>query len=239
MNAGREGGDGLGGGVDVGGLGVVVVLDAVDGGHELEPMLDGLELLDGAANCLGRHAGEAGRDDSGQHILDIVRALERNSGERHDLLDRRRLWPRDRRRSHPQAMRPARPDARLRTSRPWRWRGRRPRRRGYCRRSAPRSRSHSARRRCAPWPRIVLEAAVAVEMVGRDVEDDGDVGMELDGAFKLEAGDLEDRPGVGSAFVDEPDDGHADVAADEGGKAGSRREFRRAGRWWWFCRWSR
>jgi hypothetical protein len=39
-----EGGDGLGGGVHVGGLGVVVELDAVDGGHKLQAVLDGLEF---------------------------------------------------------------------------------------------------------------------------------------------------------------------------------------------------
>ena len=78
VNAGREGGDGLGGGIDVGGLGVVVVLDAVDRGHVLQAVLDGLELLDGAANCLGRHAGQTSGNNSGQHILNVVRALERN-----------------------------------------------------------------------------------------------------------------------------------------------------------------
>ena len=62
---------------------------------------------------------------------------------------------------------------------------------------------------------VVLEGAVAIEVVGRDVEDDGDLGMKLLGGFELEAGDFEDRPGFGGAFVDEGDDGDADVAADE------------------------
>jgi hypothetical protein len=57
MNAATEGGDGLGGGVHVGGLGVVVELDAVAGGHVLQAMLDGLEVFDGAANGIGRDAG--------------------------------------------------------------------------------------------------------------------------------------------------------------------------------------
>jgi hypothetical protein len=62
-------------------------------------------------------------------------------------------------------------------------------------------------------------------VIGRDVEDDGDLGMELLGGFELEAGDLEDGPGVGRAFGDELDDGEADVAADEGGKAGLPEDF--------------
>ncbi len=49
-----EGGDGLGGGVDVGGLGVVVELDAVEGGDVFEAMLDGLEVFDGAADGVRR-----------------------------------------------------------------------------------------------------------------------------------------------------------------------------------------
>ena len=40
----------FGSGVHVGGLGVVVEVDAVDGGHEFQAMFDGLKLLDGAGN---------------------------------------------------------------------------------------------------------------------------------------------------------------------------------------------
>ena len=50
MDAGGKCGDGLGGGVHVGGFGVVVELDAVDGGDVFQAMLDGLEFLDGAAD---------------------------------------------------------------------------------------------------------------------------------------------------------------------------------------------
>ena len=73
--------------------------------------------------------------------------------------------------------------------------------------------------------RVVFEGAVAVEVVGRDVEDDGDVGMELFSGFELEAGDFEDRPGVVGRFVDEGDDGHANVAADQRGNAGLLEDF--------------
>ena len=40
----------LSGGVDVGGFGVVVEVDAVDGGDEFEAMLDGVEGFDGGAD---------------------------------------------------------------------------------------------------------------------------------------------------------------------------------------------
>ena len=72
---------------------------------------------------------------------------------------------------------------------------------------------------------VVLEGAVAIEVVGRDVEDDGDCGMELLGGFELEAGDFEDGPGVVGAVVDQRDDRDADVAADQRGQAGLLQDF--------------
>ena len=72
---------------------------------------------------------------------------------------------------------------------------------------------------------VVLEGAVAIEVVGSDVENDGDLRMKLEGAFKLEAGDFKDRPGVVGALVDEGDDGNADVAADQCGQAGFQKDF--------------
>ena len=86
---------------------------------------------------------------------------------------------------------------------------------------------------------VVLEGAVPVEVVRRDVEDDGDLGMKLLGAFELEAGDFKDRPGFVCALVDERDDGDADVAADQGVESGCFEDFADQRRWWWFCRWSR
>ena len=77
----RKRGDRLGRGVDIGGLGIVVVVDAVNGGHELQPMLDRMERRDRARNDLGRYIRHAGRANRGQHILDIVLALERNLGQ--------------------------------------------------------------------------------------------------------------------------------------------------------------
>ena len=69
----------FGGGVDVGGLRVVVELDAVDGGNKFQAMLDSLKILDGAGDR--RRAGHAGQPrcaDRSQHILHVVLAFERN-----------------------------------------------------------------------------------------------------------------------------------------------------------------
>jgi hypothetical protein len=81
VNAGIEGGDGLHGGVDVGGLGVVVVFDAVDGGDVFEAMLDGVEVFDGLANRLRWSTGKPSGADGGENVLDVVRALEGDFAE--------------------------------------------------------------------------------------------------------------------------------------------------------------
>src|SRR5271166_6674511 len=78
MYAATEGRDSFGGGVHVGGFGVVVELDAVSRGHVFEAVLDGTEIFDCATNYIDRNAGQTGGNDSGQHILDVVRAFERN-----------------------------------------------------------------------------------------------------------------------------------------------------------------
>jgi hypothetical protein len=50
----REGSDRFGCGVHVGGLGVVVEVDAVHFGDEFQAMLDGLEAFDGGSRICGR-----------------------------------------------------------------------------------------------------------------------------------------------------------------------------------------
>src|SRR5277367_298199 len=80
VNAGREGSDSFHGGIDVSGFGVVVVVDSVDIGDEFEAVFDGTEALDSDANLLGCDSGEAGRADGGEHVLNIVLALEGYGG---------------------------------------------------------------------------------------------------------------------------------------------------------------
>ena len=51
-------------------------------------------------------------------------------------------------------------------------------------------------------------------MVRRDVQDHGNLGVELVGGFQLEARNFEHRPAILAGFVDQRDDRHADIAAD-------------------------
>ena len=73
--------------------------------------------------------------------------------------------------------------------------------------------------------RVVLECAVAIEVVGSDVENDGDGGMELLRGFELEAGDFKHRPCAVGALFGKRNDGDADVAADERRKSGPLEDF--------------
>ena len=68
---------------------------------------------------------------------------------------------------------------------------------------------------------VVFKAAVTVKMIRRDVENHGDVGMELLSGFQLEARYLEYRPAFVGAIVDERHNRDADVAANQGGQVAS------------------
>jgi len=57
VNVAGERFEGLDGGIDVGGFGIVVVIDAGDFGDEFEAVLYGLEISDSVANLFGRAAG--------------------------------------------------------------------------------------------------------------------------------------------------------------------------------------
>src|SRR5271157_2381714 len=58
VNVGREGFESLDSGVDVGRLGVVVVVDAGDFGDKFQAMFDGLEILNGLADLFGLAADQ-------------------------------------------------------------------------------------------------------------------------------------------------------------------------------------
>ena len=72
---------------------------------------------------------------------------------------------------------------------------------------------------------VVFESAVAIKVIGSDVEDDGDRWVELLGAFELEAGNFKNGPGVVGALFSKRYNGDADVAADERGKSGLLEDF--------------
>ncbi len=46
---------------------------------------------------------------------------------------------------------------------------------------------------------IIRESLVAIEMIGRDIQDHGDARMEVDDGLELKAGNFEDDPGFGLA----------------------------------------
>src|ERR1019366_7517396 len=76
----------LDGRIDVGGLGIVVILNAAHRGYVFQAMLDCLEVRNGTADVSGIDACEHARAYSRQHVLDVMCALQRNLGNVQDGL---------------------------------------------------------------------------------------------------------------------------------------------------------
>ena len=75
----------LDGRVDVGGFGIVVVVDAADSGHEFQPVLDRFEVVNGTAESYRERSPSATpAANRGQNILQIVRAFQRNLRDLHE-----------------------------------------------------------------------------------------------------------------------------------------------------------
>ena len=85
---------------------------------------------------------------------------------------------------------------------------------------------------------VAAEAAVAVEVVGGEVEEDRDVGLQRAGEVDLVGGELEDDDHAVRGRV-EVEDAAADVAADLDRAAGLLAGRGRRGRWSSTCRSSR
>ena len=165
-------------------------------GDKLQPVLDGAEGFDRAADGFGRNLGETGGADGGENILDVVLALERNGFHLEDELRRGLLGGAEidgalvDEGSLADDARSAEPEE--------------PRFRAGC--GARGDIVVGVQDECVVGTLIgedallggdvIFHAAVAVEMVGRDVENHGNVGTELVGRLKLEAGDFEHRPAV-------------------------------------------
>src|SRR5215475_2770881 len=75
----------LDGGVDIRGLRVVVVLDALDGGHVFQAMLDCLEAADSLPNLVGRHTQQNSGTNACENVLHVMRALEANHAHQHNF----------------------------------------------------------------------------------------------------------------------------------------------------------
>src|ERR1017187_4242346 len=76
----------LDGCIDIGRLGVVVVLNATNTRDIFQPVLDRFEIRNSTANVSRIDACEHARAYSRQHVLDVVRALQRNFTDVHDGL---------------------------------------------------------------------------------------------------------------------------------------------------------
>src|SRR5271156_904543 len=196
VDTGWEGRDGFHGGIDVRGFGVVVVVDTVDVGHEFKPVFYGAKALDSNADLIGRDSGETGSADGGEDVFDIVLAFERDGGCLEDEFGRRLFGSAeincavvDEGSLAHNAFAAEPEDTRLGAD--------------------GGTRGHIVvgikdenivgglvGEDALLGSDVILKAAMAIEVIGRDVEDDGNVGMELRSGFKLEAGDLEHRPAV-------------------------------------------
>src|ERR1039458_8456911 len=67
----------LDGRVNIGGFGIVVILDAANRSHELQAMLHRFELGDRAPNLCRLDSGQHSDTNCCEHIFEIVRALQR------------------------------------------------------------------------------------------------------------------------------------------------------------------
>src|SRR5580692_4159764 len=210
-----ERGDSLGGGVDVGGFRIVEELDAVDCGYVFKAMLNGFEFLDSATDGVGSCSCKPRSADRSKNVLDVVLALERNARKRNDPLDGRVFGGaiNDMSGFDPCALRHGaieREPVDTRTGMRGSLRGAR---------VVGIEDNEVLRRLCGEdaflGASVVLEGPVAVEMIRRDVKNDGDLGMELLGGFELETGHFKNRPGIRRAFIDERNDGDANIAADQ------------------------
>src|ERR1035437_787095 len=75
----------LDGRVNVGGLRIVVILDATDRSNVLQTMLDRLERGDRAPDLCRLDSRQHSDTDCREHIFEIVRALQGNLARRHNL----------------------------------------------------------------------------------------------------------------------------------------------------------
>ena len=65
-------------GINVGGFGIVIERNAVDGRDQFQPVLHSAKFFYRLPHLLRRASGNHGHGDSGQHVLQIVFALELN-----------------------------------------------------------------------------------------------------------------------------------------------------------------
>src|SRR5579884_1242567 len=201
----------LDGCIHIGGLGVIVEIYAVDGGHVLEAVLDGFEFLHGFADAVGLAADQRPYADGREDIFQIVRTLEANLTDGHDFHVISFGPPEDFAVTHEGALvhffLAAEPEFLRFADRPQLHAG------GVVRVEN----SEVAGSLVLKNPRlgrdVGLKRVVAVEVVGRDVQDYGYFSVEGINGFELEARDFEHDIGVVGGFGNERDRRCTDVAA--------------------------
>ncbi len=220
VDAAGEGLQGLDGGVHVGRLGVVVIVDPGDGGHKFQAVLDRLEVLDRGANPGSFDTGKRAHHHCRQHIFEIMRALQSDLAARHHrplaaLIAEDNLAAADKRATlhFPLAAEPidtgpqagGEPGDRLVIGIQYREIG-----------------SPLIFEDARLGREIVRHAAVAIEVVRRKVQNGGDARAEALDRLQLKAGNLEHHPGIGRGLLDKTNCGGADVAAHQGFRAAGR-----------------
>src|SRR5271157_956419 len=173
-------------------------------------MLDGFKLANRAADLCRLDPHQHSHANSRQHVLNVVRALQRDLADRHDLALGPPIAPDNALPANessalhlPQATEPG--------HRSLGFRSHRDARRIVCiqyREIVSRLVLENAGLRGG----VVLKCVVPVEMIWGDVEDNRNLRMEALDGFQLEAANLQHNPGVVGGSLDEADRWSANVA---------------------------
>jgi hypothetical protein len=174
--------------IDIGGLGVVIPIDASPTSDELEPVLDSGETFHGRNNSIQIRSGEPRGRNGGHHVGDVVPPAEGDLGSRHDqALIEVDLFLFDpdsgrHRTGHAEPERAASSEAGI----------------AHADRVVSVQNGELMRLLCfeqAAFCRLIrFHRAVTIQVVGRHVQRDGDVGAKVRDGLQLEAGDFEDVP---------------------------------------------
>ena len=225
----------LDGRVHVGGLGVVVVVDAADGRHKFQAMFDRLEIAHRLANFLGCASHQSACAHGGQNILEIVCAFQRYLGNLHDLALRHSLFAPSVRENdvaitkddvavtHPRALLnfflPAEPEHLSARPGSHRYAG------GIVGIENRKVASLLVFEDAGFRVHINVKRPVAVEVVRRDVQHDRDFGTESLNRLQLKTGNLEHNDGFRLGALRQRNRRRANVATDECWETCGRHDF--------------
>src|SRR5215469_609054 len=201
-------------GVDAGGFGVVIEIDAAEVADELESMFDGAEFANGVRNRLMADSRARDGERSGKHVFDIVAAADRYLAGVHQRLPEEDQLVAAKACARLYVLAAAEPLGDGRSAL------------GVSAADGVVGIEHGEIARLLRFEQAALgggvpfEGAVAVEVVLCDVEADTDVGAEFADGFKLKAGELEHVPAVLAGGRNHPAHGGADIASHLNGQTG-------------------